>query len=515
MAQRLLGALATHSTEQISLDQLSGVPVYARGLDLINRFNPSNSSYNSDSGSWRKTRQACGRVSSGAGSMHIVNSGDSSGIGYNGTIFVSANAFPRQCGMALAQMLGVRFAQGVVPANVGAAVSDQWTLSGSASAAVAGVSQLVQMTAAGFVKFSPDVPGDSIQIFYSDLSGAATYQIDGGTPVSITTTGTSTMKVITVPGLTDGLHTVQINWVSGTFYVGGARLYPSAVALHFHNMCVGGSYANWGTTPSNASKNWSDVSSNGLGTVFKAMITLTGVTVDLHMTSVGNNDHAQAVAPATIVTGINNLRAFWPSADFLDVHAWMVNGANTTTFDTLCGLIYQAADAGDWAHVDWNDVVGGAATALANGALGADNNHPIDATSIFFGRMLAQVIGSGLDATGSPLETYQYSDPGTAVLTGVYRLYNITGRKLSIRNVRASLGTAPTGATYIVDVKKNGTTIFTGGTGRPTIAVSTNTATSGPPAVTSWLPEEYLTVDIVQVGSTVTGAALSVQITAA
>ncbi|MEU4534397.1 hypothetical protein AB0G15_05985 [Streptosporangium sp. NPDC023825] len=108
-----------------------------------------------------------------------------------------------------------------------------------------------------------------------------------------------------------------------------------------------------------------------------------------------------------------------------------------------------------------------------------------------------------------------YSVTG-AVTTGAgtYRVYNDTGRTLTISSVRASVGTAPTGASLIVDVHKNGTTIFTTQSARPTIAVSTNTSKSTTMDVTTWADGDYLTVDVDQVGSTVAGANLTVQVVA-
>jgi hypothetical protein len=99
------------------------------------------------------------------------------------------------------------------------------------------------------------------------------------------------------------------------------------------------------------------------------------------------------------------------------------------------------------------------------------------------------------------------------VYTGTARLYNDSGRTLTISSVRASVGTAPTGASVIVDVNKNGTTIFTTQSARPTIAASGFTAT-GTPAVTTWAAGDYLTVDIDQIGSTVAGADLTVTVVA-
>jgi hypothetical protein len=63
----------------------------------------------------------------------------------------------------------------------------------------------------------------------------------------------------------------------------------------------------------------------------------------------------------------------------------------------------------------------------------------------------------------------------------------------------------PTGASIIVDVNKNGTTIFTTQSGRPEVAVSTNTADSATPDVTALVQDDRVGIDIDQVGSSVVG----------
>lgn len=98
--------------------------------------------------------------------------------------------------------------------------------------------------------------------------------------------------------------------------------------------------------------------------------------------------------------------------------------------------------------------------------------------------------------------------------TGVRRFYNDTDRPWTIAAVRASAGTAPTGATLIVDVNLDGTTIFTTQASRPAIAISAFTAKVTNPDVTVWPAGSYLTFDVDQVGSSVAGANLTVQITA-
>lgn len=106
-------------------------------------------------------------------------------------------------------------------------------------------------------------------------------------------------------------------------------------------------------------------------------------------------------------------------------------------------------------------------------------------------------------------------DGAVSVGSGQHRVYNDTGVDLEIRAVRASVGTAPTGADLIVDVNRTGTTIFSTQANRPTIAATANT--SGKitnPDVTSLPDGDYLTVDVDQVGSTEPGQDLTIQVLA-
>lgn len=108
-----------------------------------------------------------------------------------------------------------------------------------------------------------------------------------------------------------------------------------------------------------------------------------------------------------------------------------------------------------------------------------------------------------------------FSKQGTVATTTdstAGRWYNDTGRTLTFASVRATAVTAPTGATLIVDVNKDGTTIFTTQASRPTIAISGNTNKVTNPDVTTIADGSYLTVNVDQVGSTVAGSDLTVQV---
>lgn len=105
-----------------------------------------------------------------------------------------------------------------------------------------------------------------------------------------------------------------------------------------------------------------------------------------------------------------------------------------------------------------------------------------------------------------------FSMPGALIVkTGASRQYFESS--FTIVTVRASVNTPSVGSSIICDVKKNGTTIYTTQADRPTIAAGTNTATANNPDITSISPGDYLTVDVVQIGSTTAGADLTVTVT--
>jgi hypothetical protein len=117
----------------------------------------------------------------------------------------------------------------------------------------------------------------------------------------------------------------------------------------------------------------------------------------------------------------------------------------------------------------------------------------------------------------APYQPVAFSYTGTvAVLTSSARFYNDTGGTRSITSVRASVGTAPTGAAMNIDVRKNGTsasnTIFTGSSISIPSASFTSGASTSFNSGSSLAIGDYLTVAISQVGSTVSGSDLTVQV---
>lgn len=90
-------------------------------------------------------------------------------------------------------------------------------------------------------------------------------------------------------------------------------------------------------------------------------------------------------------------------------------------------------------------------------------------------------------------------------VTGVKQTQILMPASATISKVIIYADTAPTGASLIVDINKNGTTIFTTQSKRPQIAIGTNIDDSDTPDITALVQDDRVSVDVDQVGSTVAG----------
>jgi len=99
------------------------------------------------------------------------------------------------------------------------------------------------------------------------------------------------------------------------------------------------------------------------------------------------------------------------------------------------------------------------------------------------------------------------------VASNPLRIYNKLGSTQTITEVFLSVSDAPVGANIIVDIHKNGTTIFTNQSNRPVIlATGDTTGYTINIDVNTWSDGEYLTAHVDQVGSTTPGANLVIHI---
>lgn len=112
---------------------------------------------------------------------------------------------------------------------------------------------------------------------------------------------------------------------------------------------------------------------------------------------------------------------------------------------------------------------------------------------------------------------YQIADIATFAKEGTLAVATGKGRfrfpyAVTILGISAAVNTAPTGAAIILDVNKNGTTIFTTQGNRPQIAAAAfaTAAEVTNMEVIAFAIGDYMTVDVDQIGSTVAGADLTV-----
>jgi hypothetical protein len=77
-----------------------------------------------------------------------------------------------------------------------------------------------------------------------------------------------------------------------------------------------------------------------------------------------------------------------------------------------------------------------------------------------------------------------------------------------LKDVQARLNTAPTGSTFLIDINKNGTSIFTNQADRTTVAISANAAAPHKTQPGSFQGGDRLSYDVDQIGSSVAGSDL-------
>lgn len=115
----------------------------------------------------------------------------------------------------------------------------------------------------------------------------------------------------------------------------------------------------------------------------------------------------------------------------------------------------------------------------------------------------------GFEGIGSSFQTF--SGPGTLlVVTGMARFYAL--EDMTIDAVSVSCGNPPTGSSIVVDINRNGSTIYTNQANRPTITANNYLALATTPDITTLNQGDYLTVDIDQVGLVYPGSDLAVTI---
>lgn len=126
----------------------------------------------------------------------------------------------------------------------------------------------------------------------------------------------------------------------------------------------------------------------------------------------------------------------------------------------------------------------------------------------------SSVVKTGLDnGVSNGVYSFAVSDEDTNLVVGTSKMTFRFPFSVNIKNVTASVNTAPTGANLILNIKKNGTSIFS--TLLSIDATEKTSTTAATPAVlstTTITADDEITVDITQVGSTAPGAGLKINL---
>jgi hypothetical protein len=117
-------------------------------------------------------------------------------------------------------------------------------------------------------------------------------------------------------------------------------------------------------------------------------------------------------------------------------------------------------------------------------------------------------VWANMGAAAPSPDTFALSDETSNLTTGLKLTHRIVGAR-TLSAVRINCNTAPTGATIIVDVKKNGTTIFSTKVSiDATEKTSVTAASAAVLSTTAFADDDEVTWHIDQIGSTVAGKGL-------
>jgi hypothetical protein len=103
-----------------------------------------------------------------------------------------------------------------------------------------------------------------------------------------------------------------------------------------------------------------------------------------------------------------------------------------------------------------------------------------------------------------------YVDGGLNLDTSVMSV--VSPLAMTIKEVRLTVDTAPTGANLIIDINKNGTTVYTTQGNRPKINAGNTSGSGSTPDVISVAVGDKISLDIDQVGATIAGSNLAVTV---
>lgn len=389
-------------------------------------WSAARSSYNENPSVLHGQRAANMKVREGSADSHIAATGDSMGIGYDGTGYDFEHCTIRTVGKELARAYQLNFCNGIQmligdTANRTADNVTKNTLTASAA------DQALKSTANGQNgTWQALDPSPAVQCFYWDDSPSGfSFSIDGVAQSAITTGGTNTIKSVTYTGLANKKHLVQFNSsAAGQKWV---AVWPKNTAIkqvYAHNFSIGGATCASGS----ASQKITDTTSTlggpyGLGYCLAQIVAEAGITLNAVLCSIGGNDILGSVTPAATQTGMHTFfGASWLPTAKTYLHTYKPAAATSDgTWDTFSTNVYAEADLSNVSIFDLDHYVNRRASASADGLIGADGTHPLSVLQRSIGRCVADMWKVGLPAQDEDVVLIEVSGaypprPSTAVV---------------------------------------------------------------------------------------------------
>jgi len=203
---------------------------------------------------------------------------------------------------------------------------------------------------------------------------------------------------------------------------------------------------------------------------------------------------------------------------YIDTTAIQIYGPKTgDAWGSGVNIVGPEGDPGD-PGIDGKTILNGAG--VPSSGLGVDGDFYIDTTANeIYGPKSGGVWGSGIDMIGPEGDP---GDPGMSRFTFIlHRGENATvgvnktntvivERACTISKAYAYAVTGPTGSALIFDINVNGTTIWSTQGNRLQIAAGQNSGTQTSFNTTALAEGDLITIDIDQIGSTISGADITV-----
>nr|WP_179282831.1 SGNH/GDSL hydrolase family protein [Rhodococcus sp. 15-1154-1] len=350
---------------------LSGLPTAVGARSKT--FDKARSLYNVKGTNTFAIRAALANALTGAGLATLTFQGDSKTAGFGTNAGVSINGAASMPGRirSLLASRGYPIA-GTGPVfcnqNPGGGTGDsRWAFSAGWTVSGLNANFASANTAGRTATFTSDLPGTVVEIYSLSNSAPFQYTIDGGAPVTVTPSGTNSLHVTTLTGLSDTIHTIVITTTgTATVYVLAVNVRRTVGLQILNNAICGSTTINWaGGTQFYQSKRVAE------------LMPTDGVFISL-----GTNDGRSAVPIATYKTNLGTLiaghQALGRQVGLIVPSPVSTAQISASDWNARIAAMYDVADTYDLPLVDLTDVYGTYDAANAKG-LFFDNLHEKEA----------------------------------------------------------------------------------------------------------------------------------------